>query len=56
MFYIEAYYFPPTQQGIYATPEFTGDPYPSEVLKPVEENQEPPAGWPRNPVFRNARK
>ncbi|MDQ6469892.1 SpvB/TcaC N-terminal domain-containing protein [Flavobacterium sp. LHD-80] len=42
---------PPTQQGIYATPEFTGDPYPSEVLKPVEENQEPPAGWPRNPVF-----
>jgi RHS repeat-associated protein len=42
---------PPTQQGIYATPEFTGDPYPSEVLKPVEENQEPPEGWPRNPVF-----
>ncbi|WP_433831152.1 SpvB/TcaC N-terminal domain-containing protein [Flavobacterium anhuiense] len=42
---------PPTQQGIYATPEFTGDPYPSEVLKPVEENQEPPAGWPRNPIF-----
>ena len=42
---------PPTQQGIYATPEFTGNPYPSEVLKPVEENQEPPEGWPRNPVF-----
>ncbi|MEO6174498.1 MAG: SpvB/TcaC N-terminal domain-containing protein [Flavobacterium circumlabens] len=42
---------PPTQQGIYATPEFTGDPYPSEALKPVEENQEPPEGWPRNPVF-----
>ncbi|MEO8795003.1 MAG: SpvB/TcaC N-terminal domain-containing protein, partial [Daejeonella sp.] len=42
---------PPTQQGIYATPEFTGDPYPSQVLKPVEENQEPPEGWPRNPVF-----
>ncbi|WP_072972108.1 hypothetical protein [Flavobacterium saccharophilum] len=42
---------PPTQQGIYATPEFTGDPYPSEVLKPVEENQEPPGGWPRNPIF-----
>jgi RHS repeat-associated protein len=42
---------PPTQQGIYATPEFTGDPYPTEVLKPVEENQEPPEGWPRNPVF-----
>ncbi|HEY1193218.1 SpvB/TcaC N-terminal domain-containing protein [Flavobacterium sp.] len=42
---------PPTQQGIYATPEFTGDPYPSEVLKPVEENQEPPEGWPRNPIF-----
>jgi len=42
---------PPTQQGIYATPEFTGDPYPSEVIKPVEENQEPPEGWPRNPVF-----
>jgi hypothetical protein len=42
---------PPTQQGIYATPEFTADPYPSEVLQPVEENQEPPEGWPRNPVF-----
>ena len=42
---------PPTQQGIYATPQFTGDPYPSEVLKPVEENQEPPEGWPRNPIF-----
>ncbi|SHF86625.1 hypothetical protein SAMN05444396_102146 [Flavobacterium segetis] len=42
---------PPTQQGIYATPEYTGDPYPSEVLKPVEENQEPPEGWPRNPIF-----
>ncbi|MGO4770913.1 SpvB/TcaC N-terminal domain-containing protein [Flavobacterium sp. W22_SRS_FK3] len=42
---------PPTQQGIYATPEFTGDPYPSEALKPVEENQEPPEGWPRNPIF-----
>ena len=42
---------PPTQQGIYATPEFTGNPYPSEVIKPVEENQEPPEGWPRNPVF-----
>jgi len=42
---------PPTQQGIYATPEFTGDPYPSEVIKPVEENREPPEGWPRNPVF-----
>ncbi|MDA6070180.1 hypothetical protein NJT12_11180 [Flavobacterium sp. AC] len=42
---------PPTQQGIYATPEFTGNPYPSEVIKPVEENQEPPEGWPRNPIF-----
>ncbi|OCB71797.1 RHS repeat domain-containing protein [Flavobacterium crassostreae] len=42
---------PPTQQGIYATPEFTGDPYPSDTLKAVEENQEPPEGWPRNPVF-----
>jgi RHS repeat-associated protein len=42
---------PPTQHGIYGTPEFTGDPYPSEVLKPVEENQEPPEGWPRNPIF-----
>ncbi|SNR84406.1 RHS repeat-associated core domain-containing protein [Flavobacterium sp. ov086] len=42
---------PPTQQGIYGTPEFTGDPYPSGVLKPVEENQEPPEGWPRNPIF-----
>jgi len=42
---------PPTQQGIYATPEFTGDPYPTAVIKPVEENQEPPEGWPRNPIF-----
>ena len=42
---------PPTQQGIYATPEFTGDPYPTEVIKPVEENKEPPEGWPRNPIF-----
>ncbi len=42
---------PPTQHGIYATPEFTGNPYPSEVIKPVEENQEPPEGWPRNPIF-----
>jgi RHS repeat-associated protein len=42
---------PPTQHGIYATPEFTGDPYPSEVIKPAEENQEPPEGWPRNPIF-----
>ncbi|WP_371810413.1 RHS repeat-associated core domain-containing protein [Flavobacterium sp. 28A] len=42
---------PPTQQGIYATPEFTGDPYPSSVVTPVEENQEPPEGWPRNPIF-----
>jgi hypothetical protein len=25
---------PPTQQGIYATPEFTGDAYQSEVIKP----------------------
>jgi RHS repeat-associated protein len=41
----------PTQQGIYATPEFTGDPYPSSVIAPVEENQEPPEGWPRNPIF-----
>jgi len=42
---------PPTQQGIYATPEFTGDPYPTAVIKPVVENQEPPEGWPRNPIF-----
>ncbi|MBP4140409.1 hypothetical protein J3S90_01165 [Flavobacterium sp. P4023] len=42
---------PPTQQGIYATPEFTGNPYPSEVLKPAVENQAPPEGWPRNPIF-----
>jgi RHS repeat-associated protein len=42
---------PPSQQGIYATPEFTGNPYPSEVIKPVEENQEPLEGWPRNPIF-----
>ena len=42
---------PPTQQGVYATPEFTGDPYPTAVIKPVEENQEPPEGWPRNPIF-----
>jgi len=42
---------PPTQQGIYATPEYTGNPYPSDATKPVEENQEPPEGWPRNPIF-----
>ncbi|MBP4140406.1 RHS repeat-associated core domain-containing protein [Flavobacterium sp. P4023] len=42
---------PPTQQGIYATPEFTGNPYPSEVLKPAAENQAPPEGWPKNPIF-----
>ncbi|MFB9057512.1 toxin TcdB middle/N-terminal domain-containing protein [Mariniflexile ostreae] len=42
---------PPTQQGIYATPEFTGNPYPSDVLRPTEENQEPPEGWPRNPIW-----
>ena len=28
-----------------------GDPYPTAVIKPVEENQEPLEGWPRNPIF-----
>ncbi|MDR0227559.1 MAG: hypothetical protein LBI72_00610 [Flavobacteriaceae bacterium] len=42
---------PPTQQGIYGTPEYTGMPYPSLPLENVKENQEPPQGWPRNPRF-----
>jgi RHS repeat-associated protein len=42
---------PPTQEGIYASPAFTGAPYPSSVVAPAQENQPPPEGWPRNPIF-----
>ena len=42
---------PPTQQGIYASPAFTGSPYPSPTPQEVKENQEPPNGWPRYPTF-----
>nr|WP_244533936.1 RHS repeat-associated core domain-containing protein [Flavobacterium micromati] len=44
---------PPTQQGIYASPQYTGNPYPSTPPLGAGglENQEPPEGWPRNPIF-----
>lgn len=42
---------PPTQQGIYATPEWTGQPYPDIDWQDVAQNQEPPEGWPRFPRF-----
>ena len=42
---------PPTQHGIYATPEYTGQPYPSIDWKDISQNQEPPEGWPRPPKF-----
>ena len=42
---------PPTQHGIYATPEYTGQPYPSIDWKEISQNQEPPEGWPRPPKF-----
>ena len=42
---------PPTQQGIYATPAFTGSPNASPVVQEVVQNQEPPEGWPRQPYF-----
>jgi RHS repeat-associated protein len=42
---------PPTQMGIYASPEYTGNPYPTEVVQPKAESDLPPEGWPRYPVF-----
>ncbi len=42
---------PPTQHGIYATPEWTGEAYPSIDWSEVSQNQEPPEGWPRPPKF-----
>ncbi|MDO5615210.1 MAG: RHS repeat-associated core domain-containing protein, partial [Cruoricaptor ignavus] len=42
---------PPTQQGIYASPEWTGQPYPSIDWEAITQNQEPPEGWPRPPKF-----
>ncbi|NDP28848.1 MAG: RHS repeat-associated core domain-containing protein [Flavobacterium sp.] len=44
---------PATQQGIYASPQYTGNPYPSTPPLGAGglENQEPPEGWPRNPIF-----
>ncbi len=42
---------PPTQHGIYATPEWTGNGYPSIDWQAIAQNQEPPEGWPRPPKF-----
>ncbi|MBV7440104.1 hypothetical protein KRX57_01585 [Weeksellaceae bacterium TAE3-ERU29] len=42
---------PPTQQGIYATPEYTKQPYPQIDWEEINQNQEPPEGWPRAPKF-----
>lgn len=42
---------PPTQHGIYASPEWTGEPYPSIDWQEISQNQEPPNGWPRPPIF-----
>ena len=42
---------PPTQHGIYASPEWTGQPYPSLVWQNIRQDQEPPEGWPRPPKF-----
>ena len=42
---------PPTQHGIYASPEWTGQPYPSLVWQNISQDQEPPEGWPRPPKF-----
>ncbi|WP_242653612.1 RHS repeat domain-containing protein, partial [Flavobacterium psychrophilum] len=52
--YIASLGIPPgpiTQQGIYASPQLTGQPYPSAPTQNANENQEPPQGWPRQPVF-----
>ena len=42
---------PPTQHGIYANPEWTGQPYPSLGWQNIRQDQEPPEGWPRPPKF-----
>ena len=42
---------PPTQHGIYASPEWTGQPYPSLEWQNIRQDQEPPEGWPRPPKF-----
>ena len=42
---------PPTQYGIYASPEWTGQPYPSLGWQNIRQDQEPPEGWPRPPKF-----
>ena len=42
---------PPTQHGIYASPEWTGQPYPSLGWQNIRQDQEPPEGWPRPPKF-----
>ena len=42
---------PPTQYGIYASPEWTGQPYPSLGWRNIRQDQEPPEGWPRPPKF-----
>ncbi|SZD74365.1 Cell wall-associated polypeptide CWBP200 [Candidatus Ornithobacterium hominis] len=42
---------PPTQHGIYASPEWTGQPYPSVNWQNIRQDQEPPEGWPRPPKF-----
>ena len=41
----------PTQHGIYASPEWTGQPYPSLGWQNIRQDQEPPEGWPRPPKF-----
>ena len=42
---------PPTQHGIYASPEWTGQPYPSLGWQNIRQDQEPPEGWPIPPKF-----
>ncbi|MDY3525982.1 RHS repeat domain-containing protein [Riemerella anatipestifer] len=42
---------PPTQHGIYGTPDFTGQEYPSIDWSDISQDQEPPEGWPRPPKF-----
>ena len=42
---------PPTQHGIYASPEWTGQPYSSLGWQNIRQDQEPPEGWPRPPKF-----
>jgi RHS repeat-associated protein len=41
---------PPDKKGIYGSPEYTGQPYP-DFGSPLNENNEPPLGWPKVPVF-----